>query len=123
MGTARKVATLLVPWLIAGSFAIHGQNVTSSIVGEVKDVSAAAIPGAQITVTNTDSGISHQVASGSAGTYVASDLLAAHYQVSVTAKGFETYVRTGIRLLAAQSVRVDITLRVATVLKTVNTRR
>ncbi|MGD1102382.1 MAG: hypothetical protein ABSA59_09975, partial [Terriglobia bacterium] len=40
--------------------AAWGQTITSTIVGQVNDPSSGAVPGAQITVTNSETGISTQ---------------------------------------------------------------
>ena len=104
------ISTLLL--LFVMSVAVSGQQVFSTIVGLVSDPSGATVPDAQITVTNIDTGISVQRQSASAGTYSVGELQPGNYKVEVSKVGFETIQETGITLLAGQTVRVDVQLRV-----------
>ncbi len=101
--------------LIVGLFAsglLYGQILSSTIVGQVKDSSGAVVPSAKITVTNEGTGISVESATDSAGTYSVPNLQAGTYSVTAAKGGFNTYRTTGIKVLAAQSVRVDVALQV-----------
>jgi len=67
-------ASLAHLWLGA-SVALYGQNIRGSMVGHVTDSSGAAVPGAQITVTNKGTGIAVKTTTDAAGTYTVPDLL------------------------------------------------
>lgn len=88
-----------------------GQIITSSIVGTVVDTSGAAVPGVAVTATSEGTGISVRAITDSAGTYSIPNLQFGTYDVSASKKGFETSRSVGVRVLAAQSVRVDVTLQ------------
>ena len=87
------------------------QIIVSSIVGRVTDPSGASVPGAQITVTNTQTGVSVKATTGSEGTYSVPGLLAGTYDVTIEKEGLQTYQATGIALLSSQTARVDAALR------------
>ncbi len=91
-----------------------GQIITSSIVGRVTDTSGAAIPLAEITITNEGTGIAVHGTTSSAGTYSVPGLLAGVYDVSAAKQGFATYKETGVRLESLQVIRVALTLQVGT---------
>ena len=72
-------ATLLVCALSLGVTWAQSQA-TSQIQGTVLDASGAPVPGAQVKVTQTDTGISRAVSTGTDGTYVLPNL--AHRAIS-----------------------------------------
>jgi hypothetical protein len=90
----------------------RGQIITSTILGHVSDSSGAAVPGAQVTVTNQGTSLSSTIVTDSAGDYSVSGLEPGVYMVVVTQKGFETSRTTGIQLLSSENQRVDATLKV-----------
>src|SRR5579872_1923121 len=69
------------------------QTTTGSILGLVTDPSGAAVPGAEVTVTNeaTDIAVIRMI-TDSSGNYVATTLPPGPYSVSVRATGFKTAV-------------------------------
>src|SRR6266496_49716 len=90
-----------------------GQVIVSSIVGRVVDSSGASVPDAQITVTNTQTGISVQAMATSEGTYSVPGLLAGTYDVKIERSGFQVYTATGITLHSSEIARVDAALALA----------
>jgi hypothetical protein len=95
------------------------QNITSSMLGQVTDPSGAAIPGAQVTITNVGTGVAINATTNTGGTYSVPNLLAGFYDVAASKEGFETYKKTGIQLEAVGTLRVDITLKVGATRQTV----
>ena len=63
---------------------------SGAIQGSVTDPSGAAVPNAQITFTNTGTGIVRTVKTDSAGFYNSGALNAGQYAVKITAPGFQT---------------------------------
>jgi len=61
---------------LGATVALYGQEIRSSIVGNVTDSSGAAVPQTQITVKNEGTGIESKTTTGGAGTYTVPDLLA-----------------------------------------------
>src|SRR5713226_8641558 len=109
----------IVLCLVMSLARLAGQTTTGSIVGTVNDPSGAVISGANITVTNMDTGIAVKAASDSTGNYVVTPLAIGRYSVTVEAAGFKKSVRTDITVNVQDRVRVDIALEVGAVTDTV----
>jgi hypothetical protein len=90
-----------------------------SVVGTVSDSTGAAIPGATVTVTQTDTGRQTTVTTGQAGNFVFPTLTPAPYSLVVSAKGFEAYSQKGLVLEADQSLSVNAKLAVGAATETV----
>ena len=69
----------------------HADNVYASIRGIVTDPSGAAVAGALVTATNTDTGIQTKTISGSDGNFVFPQLQIGNYRVTATGMGFKTF--------------------------------
>jgi hypothetical protein len=88
---------------------------TAQIHGTVTDSSGAVIADAQVTATNTGTGLSRTVTTGATGTYVLSSLQPGNYSLSVAAQGFTTFVQTGIVLNVAGNPEVPVVMKVGSV--------
>ncbi len=84
-----------------------------TINGTVTDAAQAAIPGASVTVTNTDTGVTHAYTTNGTGLYTAAFLLPGHYKVDATASNFGKVEASGITLLVGQQLTVDLSLSVS----------
>jgi hypothetical protein len=85
---------------------------TASITGTVTDQTGAAIPNAQVAITNPEHGIKRTTASNGAGDYLISTIPPGTYQLTITATGFKKYEAPGIILRIAQKARADATLQI-----------
>src|SRR6202522_2865245 len=83
-----------------------------SICGTIKDSSGAVVTGAQVTATNTDTGVSRKVKTNSSGSYAIDDLPVARYSIAVFADGFSSYSRSNIVLDVNDALLVDAVLQV-----------
>ena len=90
--------------VLAVSSAGFGQAVFGNITGTVTDPTGAAVPNAEIAITDLDRGITYTTRSTSEGNFTQTHLLAGHYQVKVTAPGFSEFS-------ASTEVQVDATTR------------
>ncbi|HYM11150.1 MAG TPA: carboxypeptidase-like regulatory domain-containing protein, partial [Bryobacterales bacterium] len=117
--SSTQIAVLAVLVIVFTTF-VFAQIITSSIVGRITDSSGGVVPGAQITVTNTGTGLSSEAAADASGAYSVPNLQFGVYEVTVKKAGFQTYRATGIQVLASQSVRVDVSLQVGAVQQTVD---
>ncbi len=88
--------------------------------GTVRDPSAAAVPGATVTITNVATNVAEKRVTDAAGRYLFPDLRAANYNVTVEAQGFKTLVRENVILRVAQQSDLDLTLEVGAVTTTVD---
>ena len=76
-------------------------QVENGVNGTVMDASGAVIAGAQVTVTNTSTGVISRSTTSSAGTFTVVGLIPGDYTVSVEASGFKT-VNTGLTVEVAR---------------------
>ena len=97
----------------------NAQVAGASLSGTIMDPSGAIVPNAQIVITDVNTGVARNVASTSAGFYVAPNLLPGVYKLSVTAAGFSTMERTGITLTVGEQQVLDVKLQVGQVSQTV----
>lgn len=103
----RRILIILAFLLLVGS-ASFAQNNPGSITGTVMDSAGALMPGVRIEAKNMETGASLQVASNPTGSYTIAQLPAGTYQISVSLPGFKQYIRTGITVVEAQIMRIDI---------------
>ena len=114
--TGRGLVLFVV--LFGASLAV-AQLTRGTISGTVTDQSGAAVPGAAITITNTDTGSVRQSETGATGRYEAPNLPVGNYDVSAQLTGFQTSVRAGIGLSVGRTALVDIVLQVGEVAQAV----
>jgi len=88
---------------------------TSEIKGTVQDSSGSAVPGAEVKVTQTGTGLIRTVITGTDGGYTVTDLPPGPYQLEAVKEGFSKYVQTGIVLQVASNPTIDVALKVGSV--------
>jgi len=98
--------------LLANSPCLHAQAV-GAITGTVTDPSGAVIPGAKVTATRVETGVSQFTVTSGAGTYTIPRLIVGTYNVTAEATGFKTATAEGITLDVAQQRAVDFKLALA----------
>ncbi|HTS27883.1 MAG TPA: carboxypeptidase-like regulatory domain-containing protein [Bryobacteraceae bacterium] len=98
--------------LALGSTPVWAQATSNaSIAGIVTDEQNAAIPGAEVKVTDTGTGISQTTITNDAGRYVFANVVPGTYSILVTKQGFTVFK------VAAQDVAVGTALTINAVLK------
>ncbi|MBS1829357.1 MAG: carboxypeptidase regulatory-like domain-containing protein [Acidobacteria bacterium] len=83
---------------------------TGRISGAALDPNRATVPNAAITVTNKETGVAHRVTTDAAGSYVVASLNPGIYDVSASAPGFKTTVRSGVEMLVGRDLQLDLEL-------------
>ena len=106
----RRVSVLV--GILVMACAMASAQTGGTITGEVRDPSAALVPGASVTATNTATNVARPTETNAAGIYSFPGLTPGIYDVKVVAAGFSTAVRTAIELQVQQTARVDFTLAV-----------
>ncbi len=103
---------LIVPLFLvfACVAAIAQQN--SEIVGTITDQTGAAVPGATLTLTQTETGTVKNGVSNSTGGFVFAGLNVGTYTLKVTAKGFESATTSNLVLNVSQTLAADTKLTV-----------
>jgi hypothetical protein len=107
------IACLLSPQRVAA------QAVTGTILGTVKDSTGAALVGANIKLTHTETGLVREVASDADGEYTAPLLPTGTYDIACEMAGFKGVTLAKVELRVDQKVRMDLTLEVGAVTETV----
>src|SRR2546423_6203974 len=99
---------------------VHAQSSTvGSITGTVRDPQGAAVPKAEVTVTEEKTGLSRTVTASDDGFYNFTSLPAGVYTISTGPSGFKKTVTTGVDLHVNENKTVNIDLQVGQVTETV----
>jgi hypothetical protein len=116
MSLARRAGRALVGLTVFLSFSGIGeaQITTGTLVGTVKDSAGDAVPGATVTITETDKSTSSRYVTDIRGEYNAPFLIPGTYELAVDVQGFKKYLRRGVVLQVNQRARVDVTLELGT---------
>src|SRR6202521_5875118 len=106
------MATLVVMIVTCGNI---WAQATAQISGSVQDSSGAVLPGAEITATQTDTGVSRMTISNETGSYVLPNLPLGPYRLQAALPGFRTFVQTGIVLQVNSNPTINVVLQVGQV--------
>jgi hypothetical protein len=115
---AASLTLAVILLLLGGSTAsLEAQSVSiySTVVGTVTDTSGAAVPDGQVTVTNLATNISVSTKTDSQGLYRIERLVLGSYRIVVTHSGFQATTNENVSLSSAQTIRVDVSLKVGQV--------
>ena len=96
---------------------------TAQISGTARDQSGAVLPGVEVTVTQTETGITRDTITNETGSYVLPNLPIGPYRLEASLPGFRTYAQTGIVLQVNSSPAINVFLEVGQVTETVEVRR
>ena len=98
------------------SAALFGQAVsTSQVSGVVQDATGLGIPGAEVKITQNDTGFVRTATSGVDGAYLLPNLPVGPYQLQASKQGFATYVQNGIVLQVNSNPAINPVLKVGAV--------
>jgi hypothetical protein len=97
--------------LLTNAQCAFGQVDEGSISGQVQDPSGAVVPGAQVTLVNTDQGITSNTTTNGSGEYTFSPVRIGHYSVSATAPGFSKTEQQNLQVKLDQHLEVPIQLK------------
>jgi len=100
---------LLLAFLLA-SLALSAQTFRGGIQGTVLDKSGAAIPAAQVTVTNTGTGFTRTVQTDDSGNFTFTELPLGTYSVTATKAGFQTETQKDFPVVVSSMQRLDMSL-------------
>src|SRR5664280_376655 len=88
------------------------QSDRGTITGTVADPTGAVVPGATVHARNSATGAEYDTVATATGNYSLLSLLAGPYDLTVSAAGFQQYIRHGITVEVVQTLRVDVVLQV-----------
>jgi hypothetical protein len=116
MASYLAIALLCVVSVTSRAF---GQVDEGTITGTVEDSTGAVVPGAQVTLLNTDVGLKLESTSNGSGVYTFTPIRIGHYTVTVTASGFAKTTQSNITLQVAQVLQVNVQLKAGAASETV----
>ena len=119
----RKELNVLLGWfaaLLVCVLASFGQTPTGQMTGAIKDASGAAVPGADVVVSNVDTGVQRNTSSNDEGYYAIPLLPPGNYRLTVRKEGFKPVTRSGLTLAVDQVARIDFTVDVGSITDTVD---
>lgn len=105
-----KSTMLAVAMTLLAGLGLYAQQNVGSIKGTVKDPTGATIPGAAVIVRHEATGVERKTVTNEAGVYAFPQLDIGPYTLTVSAAGFKTTERPGIRLISGAALTFDIEL-------------
>ena len=84
---------------------LHGQSVSGSILGNIKDPGAMTVAGASITLTQTATGAVREAQSNHTGGFVFTNLAPGEYRLMVKHTGFKSTTVQSIVLPASETTK------------------
>src|SRR5258708_19660433 len=102
---------------------LHAQTGQSTLTGVVSDCRGAIVSGGRVNILNGATGVGRTTVTDGSGLFSIQALNAGEYRVTVSGKGFQTSVTTGVVLSAGQTASLSPVLQVGkeTVTVTVTT--
>jgi hypothetical protein len=99
---------------------LPAQVAGGTLSGTITDPSGSAVPNAKVDIKNSATGVLRTVTTNADGLYSAANLLPGEYEVSISASGFNTSVKTGITINVGSQPVFNLALQVGTVVNTVD---
>ncbi len=128
----RRLSSLprpLRPYLLIPAFAllalcvspspVAAQVLYGSLVGNVTDSTGAALPGATVTIEQSETKLTRELVTDSAGAYHFTAVPSGTYTISVTMTGFRTISRRNVPVTLNSVARVDAKLELGQLAETV----
>jgi Carboxypeptidase regulatory-like domain/TonB dependent receptor len=112
----KRLLTLVAAAIFTVSAALPavGQTAaTGTISGTVTDVSGAIVPGASITIINTDTGATRNLTANNSGEFTSTFLQPGHYEVVISGGSLGKVNRQNLNLTVGQVLTVDVALPAA----------
>jgi Carboxypeptidase regulatory-like domain len=97
----------------------YAQGGEADVEGIVTDQSGAAMPGVQVTLTNTDTGVIRTASAQSSGEYRFTAVAPGHYSVGAKAQGFTPESITGLTINLGVHLQENIQLKTGSEQQTV----
>jgi len=106
------VPRFLFAFINLATFTLYAQVNSGSLLGDVRDVTGALVPGTVVAIKSGATGLEFTAVSDPQGHYSVPFLSPGRYQLKAHKDGFKDWARTGIDLHLDQKLRLDIDLSV-----------
>ncbi|MFN7923129.1 MAG: TonB-dependent receptor [Bryobacteraceae bacterium] len=119
MNHPRLLACAMIALACVSIPAVRAQVLYGSLVGNVTDASDAAVPGANVTITNTATNYSREAVTNVTGGYDFLSVPPGSYVLKVTKPGFASYTGQQVTISANNVARANVALRLGEVSESV----
>lgn len=113
-------ALLILAWGFSLLPAAYGQASGGNLIGKVLDKSGAALPGATVTATQKETGLTRNTVTESDGSFRLPSLPVGSYTVEVELNGFATVSVENVQLNVASQREINVDMTPSTVSETIN---
>jgi Carboxypeptidase regulatory-like domain len=113
-------ALLILAWGFSLLPAAYGQASGGNLIGKVQDKSGAALPGATVTATQKETGLTRNTVTESDGSFRLPSLPVGSYTVEVELNGFATVSVENVQLNVASQREINVDMTPSTVSETIN---
>ena len=107
-----KKILLITLTILATAVLAFAQTSRGTVSGVIKDPNGAVVPGAEITLTNTDTTVTRTTTTNDEGFYRFDAVDLGNYSVSVAAANFGRVTKSGVIVTANQTSTVDVEVAV-----------
>lgn len=107
----KSAATYSSVFCLLTAAVLSAQSYRAQIRGVITDDSGAALPGASVTLSNVNTGVSASRQSDSEGLYIFDYVSAGTYRVIVQAPGFGQFTQENVSVQSGGDVTVNVTLK------------
>ncbi len=121
-GESFVARTVLAILLVVGTWAptSYGQVVSGNVVGSVTDPTGAAIPSANVQLTNVATGVKYTTLTDASGLYHLYNIPVGHYDVAASAPGFTNTTLKNLSVELNKNATANVQLDVGTLTTTVD---
>jgi len=105
--------------MLLAATASLGQQDQGAITGVIQDSTGAVVSGAQVTLTNRDTGLELKTQTGKNGVYTFDPLKIGNYIITAIAPGFAKTTHSGLHLDVQQRLAVNFSLKPGTAEQTI----
>jgi hypothetical protein len=99
-------------FILVFSSVLDSQSTSASLTGRITDSRRAVLPGADVQIINTSTGIHYHGVTNESGTYYVSDLPPGRYRIEVEKLGFIAVIESGIILHVQDALEVNFEMAV-----------
>src|ERR1700736_5799674 len=107
--------SVAIALLLTNAVPSRAQVAGATLTGTISDPAGGQVPNAQIVIKDVATGVERTITTNKDGFYIAANLLPAEYQVTISAQGFNTEIKNGIKLNVGMEQEFNLTLQVGTV--------
>src|SRR5579864_4292889 len=93
--------------LLCFASALFAQFDSGSVLGNIRDNSGAVVPGATVTLTNLDTGITSRTTTAGSGEYEFASVRVGRYRVAAEKSGFAAAIANDVVVNVSARQRVD----------------